>query len=96
MAGYKARETGNISLYKKVTQWSNIDATCQRDIGAGFKGFYNQIVDNFTIQMNHESNRFNTLNRVESTSPNWYWKPKPTNRVNTLKKEREGENGSSQ
>ena len=71
MAGFhKATETGSISLCKKVTQWWNIHGTCQKDIGAGFKGIYNQIVDNFTTKMNHESNRFNILNRIESTSPN--------------------------
>lgn len=70
MAGSKAMEIGNILLCQKVRWWSNTDGMYQRYIKAALKGFYNQIMGNFTIKMNHESNKFNTSNKIESTSPN--------------------------
>lgn len=70
MAGSRALEIGNILLCQKVRWCSNTDGTYQTDIKAALKGFYNQIRDNFTINTNHESNKFNTSNKIESTSPN--------------------------
>lgn len=44
----------------------------------------------FTIGMNHESNRFDTSKRIHESKLILKAKNEQTNRINTLKKEREG------